>query len=64
MRTLPESIDYLKHIEDYQQVLEFVREKYEATIYDLVECSRDDQPKLVGKMGAYKEILDTLLPQL
>lgn len=62
MKTLPENIDFLKHIEAYQFVVEYVKELCDQAITDLTTCSRDDQPKLVGKLAAYREILDVLEP--
>jgi len=57
---IKQSLDHLKHIEAFQVYAQWIREGYDQAIMDLCAAPPDAQPTLVGKLAAYREIIETI----
>ena len=58
--TIREDLDHLKHIDSYKRLVSYIEQYYDQAITDLVTQPPDCQPTLVGKVAAYKELLELM----
>jgi hypothetical protein len=59
---LVKSVDHLRHQEPYQYLIGEVQGYLQDALDELQTCEAENMPRLAGKIGAFRDLLEVLDP--
>lgn len=55
---LKQAIDHLRPISQFQEFLEEIRQYHDGEVRVLMDCEQDKIERIIGRVAAYRDILD------
>jgi hypothetical protein len=56
--TLKEAVDHLRPISQFQEFLEVIRQYHNGEVRLLMDCEQEKIERIIGRVAAYRDILD------